>query len=115
MHVISQNRLKQFWRNHPNAEIGLRYWYKLTTQHRWQSFNDVRKGASPEFDSGACVARKTFPSADLVKNFVVFNIGGNNFRLITYIDFKRNKLFIRSVLTHAEYDKEDWKKDDWYQ
>lgn len=100
MYVISQNRLKQFWCNHPNAEMSLRYWYKLTTQHRWQNFNDVRQ---------------TFPSADLVKNFVVFNIGGNNFRLITYIDFKWNKVFIRSVLTHAEYDKEDWKKDDWYQ
>ncbi len=99
MHVISQNRLRQFWRNHPNAEVSLRYWYKLATQHRWQNFNDVRQ---------------TFPSADLVKNFVVFNIGGNNFRLITYIDFKRNKVFIRSVLTHAEYNKEDWKKDDWY-
>ncbi len=53
MHVISQNRLKQFWRNHPNAETSLRYWYKLTTQHRWQSLNDIRQ---------------TFPTADLVKN-----------------------------------------------
>ncbi|MGL4883902.1 MAG: type II toxin-antitoxin system HigB family toxin [Waterburya sp.] len=100
MHVISQTKLKQFWRNHPNAETSLRYWYKLTTQHRWQDFNDVRQ---------------TFPSADVVKNFVVFDIGGNNFRLITYIDFKQHKVFIRSILTHAEYDKEKWKKDDWYQ
>lgn len=100
MHVISQTRLKQFWRNHPTAEASLRYWYKLTTQHRWQSFSDV------------C---QTFPRADKVKNFVVFDIGGNNFRLITYIDFKQSKVFIRNVLTHAEYDKENWKKDDWYQ
>ncbi|MGB5711213.1 MAG: type II toxin-antitoxin system HigB family toxin, partial [Waterburya sp.] len=40
---------------------------------------------------------------------------GNNFRLITYVDFRHQKVFIRSVLTHAEYDKNDWKKDDWYQ
>ena len=100
MHVISMKKLKQFWLNHPNAEVSLRYWYKLTTQHKWQSFNDI------------C---QTFPSASQVKNFVVFNIGGNNFRLITYIDYQSNKVFIREVLTHAEYDKEYWKKDNWYQ
>ncbi len=100
MHVISLTKLKQFWRIHPTAETSLRSWYKLTSVHRWQSFNDVRQ---------------VFPSADKVKNFVVFDIGGNNFRLITYVDFKHQKVFIRSVLTHAEYDKDDWKKDDWYQ
>ncbi len=100
MHVISIRKLKQFWLNHPTSEGSLRYWYKTTTQHRWLCFNDV------------C---KTFPSVDKVKNFVVFNIGGNNFRLITYIDYQRNKVFIRDVLTHAEYDKDNWKKDDWYQ
>lgn len=46
---------------------------------------------------------------------VVFNIGGNNFRLIAYVDYKQGKVFIRAVLTHAEYDKDDWKKDEWYQ
>ena len=100
MHVISLRKLKQFWQSHKNAEVSLRYWYKLTVAHKWQCFNDIVQ---------------TFPSADKVKNFVVFNIGGNNFRLITYIDYIQGKVFIRSVLTHAEYDKENWKKDDWYQ
>ncbi len=100
MHVISLTKLKQFWRNNPNAEAGLQYWYKLTCQHQWQSFNDLRQ---------------TFPSADFVNNFIVFDIGGNNFRLITYINFKQSKVFIRHILTHGEYDKENWKKDDWYQ
>lgn len=100
MHVISLKKLKQFWQSHPTAEVSLRYWYKLTTVHEWHCFNDIVQ---------------TFPSADRVKNFVVFNIGGNNFRLITYIDYDRNKVFIREILTHAEYDKEKWKKDDWYQ
>ncbi|MDJ0689803.1 MAG: type II toxin-antitoxin system HigB family toxin [Xenococcaceae cyanobacterium MO_188.B32] len=100
MHVVSQSKLKQFWRNHPNSEASLRFWYKLTTQNQWQNLS---------------VLRQIFPSADLVKNFIVFNIGGNNFRLITYIDFQQNKVFIRHILTHAEYNKEDWKKDDWYQ
>ena len=100
MHVISIKRLRQFWFNHPKAEVSLRYWYKITTQHQWKCFNDI------------C---QTFSSASKVKNFVVFNIGGNNFRLITYVDYRQNKVFIRKVLTHAEYDREDWKTDDWYQ
>lgn len=100
MHVISLSKLKQFWQKHPNSAAGLQYWYKLTTVHKWQSFNEVRQ---------------TFPSADLVGNFLVFNICGNDYRLITYIDFKFSKVFIRDVLTHAEYDKENWKKDTWYE
>ncbi len=100
MHVISLKKLRQFWQSHPTAEASLRYWYKLTTVDKWQCFNDIVQ---------------TFPSADRVKNFVVFNIGGNNFRLITYIDYDQSKVFIRDVSTHAEYDKENWKKDDWSQ
>ena len=102
MHVISFRKLKQFWQSHPTAEVSLRYWYKLTVAHKWQCFNDVLQ---------------TFPSADKVKNFVVFNIGGNNFKyLITYLDYnqKRKNMFIRNVLTHAEYDKETPKRS-WYQ
>ncbi|WP_414529831.1 type II toxin-antitoxin system HigB family toxin [Nodularia chucula] len=57
--------------------------------------------------------RQTFSSADQVGNFTVFNIGGNNYRLITLVDYKFQKVFIRHVLTHAEYDKEDWKNDPW--
>ncbi|ELS04575.1 hypothetical protein Xen7305DRAFT_00043100 [Xenococcus sp. PCC 7305] len=99
MHIISIKKLRLFWLKHPNAEVSLRYWYKLTAQHRWKNFNDI------------C---QTFPSASQVRNFVVFNIGGNNFRLISYIDYQNNKVFIRAVLTHAEYDREYWKKDEWY-
>ena len=100
MHIISFRKLKQFWFNHPNAEVSLRFWYKIAKKHRWQCFNDV------------C---QSFSSVDKIKNLVVFNIGGNKFRLITYIDYERGKVFIREVLTHAEYDKDDWKKDDWYE
>ena len=58
--------------------------------------------------------RQTFPSADLVGNFIVFNVGGNKFWLITYLDFESQLAFIRAVLTHSEYDKENWKNDSWY-
>ena len=42
-------------------------------------------------------------------------ISGNNYRLITYIDYDYQLVFIRTVLTHAEYDKENWKNDDWFE
>jgi len=54
--------------------------------------------------------REIFPSADMVDNLVIFNIAGNKYRLIAAIHFNRQKLYIRDVLTHAEYDKERWKK-----
>lgn len=99
MHITTHSRLKQFWQKHPTSEPGLRYWYKLTIESRWKNFNEIRQ---------------TFPSADSVSNFTVFNIGGNEYRLIVYIDYEYGKVFIRNILTHADYNKEDWKKDNWY-
>jgi mRNA interferase HigB len=43
-----------------------------------------------------------------------FNIGGNKYRLITYINYQEKLVFIRDILTHTEYDKENWKNDDWF-
>lgn len=99
MHIISQTALKKFWENNPNAKTGLRFWYKITSQSQWQHFNDVRL---------------TFPTADLVGQLTVFNICGNNYRLITKINFSTGKVYIRAVLTHLEYDKNKWKKDSWF-
>lgn len=53
--------------------------------------------------------RTTFPSADHVDQFTVFNIGGNKFRLIAAIHYNRKKVYIRHVLTHAEYDRGSWR------
>lgn len=100
MRVISRRALREFWEIHANAQTGLLLWYQRITEGNYQSFNDLRK---------------VFLSADLVGNFTVFNISGNNFRLITYIDYSYQLTFIRDVLTHAEYDKENWKNDDWFE
>lgn len=99
MHIITRVRLKEFWEKHPNAEISLRLWYKLTSLAQWQNFVELRQ---------------IFPSADQVENLTVFNIGGNNYRLITLVDYEYKKVFIRHVLTHAEYDKQNWKNDEWF-
>jgi mRNA interferase HigB len=54
--------------------------------------------------------RETFASADYVDGLTVFNIGGNKYRLIASIHYNRRKVYIRNVLTHAEYDRETWKR-----
>lgn len=100
MHIISLSRLKEFWKKHPDSEGSLQRWYKQTKHARWQSFSELRQ---------------SFGSADQVDKLTVFNIGGNKYRLVTYIDYKKPKVYIRHVLTHAEYDKGHWKKDSWNQ
>jgi mRNA interferase HigB len=55
----------------------------------------------------------SWPSADQVGSLTVFNIGGNNYRLVTFIDYRYRKVFIRAILTHAAYTKEGWKHDAW--
>lgn len=99
MRVISRKALREFWEIHAAAQTGLLLWYQRITEGNFQTFNDLRQ---------------VFPSADRVNNFTVFNISGNNFRLITYIDHAYQLIFIRAVLTHAEYDKENWKSDNWF-
>lgn len=98
MHIISYSRLKSFYLEHPDAETSLQAWYKVTSKIRWNNFAEIRQ---------------LYSSADQVGTLTVFNIGGNKYRLITYIDYKTQKIFIRSVLTHAEYDKGHWKNDPW--
>ncbi|MBW4621887.1 MAG: type II toxin-antitoxin system HigB family toxin [Cyanosarcina radialis HA8281-LM2] len=100
MRIISRRTLREFWEKHSTAKPGLLLWCERISAADFLSFNDLRN---------------IFPSADLVGNFTVFNIGGNNYRLITYIDYEYQIVFIRAVLTHAEYDKENWKNDNWFE
>jgi mRNA interferase HigB len=93
-------RLKDFWVSHPDAEVPLRAWFQIATRATWRSLEDLHQ---------------THPSADLVKRLTVFNIGGNDFRLIVRVEYQRQEIYIRHVLTHAEYDKEEWKRDPWFQ
>ena len=96
MHVISRSRLVDFWMGHADAEAPLRTWYRIARLADWWHWGDLAR---------------SFPSADLVGKLVVFNVGGNRFRLIAYVDYAHKKVFVRSVLTHAQYSKESWKTD----
>lgn len=92
-------RLREFWERHADAERPLRSWYTQVSRAQWRNFADVRRD---------------FSSADQVERLTVFNIRGNHYRLIVRIEFERQQIYIRSVLTHVEYDQEKWKDDDWY-
>jgi len=96
MRIISDSRLRATSAQYPNAQPSVRAWIKITKLANWQSLNDTRQ---------------TFPSADQMSKLTVFNIAGNNYRLITLIDYQQSKVFIRYFLTHAEYDKGKWKYD----
>ena len=95
MHVISRKRLLEASEDHADLGVPLDVWYRLAKRARWKNLFEVRQ---------------TFPTADGVGRFTVFNIKGNSFRLITEINYQTGRIFIRSVLTHAEYSKEGWKK-----
>ncbi|MCI0490220.1 MAG: type II toxin-antitoxin system HigB family toxin [Blastocatellia bacterium] len=96
MRILSKKALREFWEKHPDAEKPLRYWYDVTKKADWNNFSDVRRD---------------FRSADVVGDCVVFDIGGNKYRLITKIDYKYKTVYIRFVLTHKDYDKGGWKND----
>lgn len=95
MHVISRRRLNEFAEKHPNTLTSLRHWYRLMKGGRFQSFVTLRN---------------TFPHADQVGKLTVFNVGGNKVRLIAAIHYNRQKVYIRAILTHDEYDKGKWKE-----
>jgi len=94
MHVISKKKLREFWERLPKARAQLEAWYQVARRAEWATVADVRQ---------------TFGTADRVGRLMVFDIGGNKYRLIAAIHFNRGKLYVRHVLTHIEYDEGKWK------
>jgi mRNA interferase HigB len=95
MHVIAKPALIEFWAKYPDAETPLKAWFSIMKREKFTGFVDLRA---------------TFGSADYVNGLTVFDIGGNKYRLIASIHYDRQKVYIRAVLTHAEYDRNDWKR-----
>ena len=98
MHVISKRHLREFWRDpkHPRAEEPMSDWFDVVVKVEWHRFADVKM---------------IFNSADKVGSKTVFDLGGNHYRIITFIDFEGQRVFIRAVLDHKEYDQQNWRKD----
>ena len=94
MHIITRKRLNEFAEKHPTSKAALQHWYRHIKSSKLQTFAELRAA---------------FPHADQVGKLTVFNIGGNSFRLIAAIHYNRQKVYIRAVLTHDEYDQGKWK------
>jgi mRNA interferase HigB len=95
LHIISRKRLLEAAEEHRDLGEPLDVWYRVVKKAEWKNLMEVRR---------------TFPSADAVEEFTVFNIKGNAYRLITEINYQTGRIFLRRVLTHAEYSKGGWKK-----
>jgi mRNA interferase HigB len=94
MHIISRKRLVLFVKVHADSETSLDTWYRTSKTAQWQNLVELREA---------------YPSADSVDIYTVFNIKGNRYRLIAEINYRSGIIFVRDILTHAEYDKEEWK------
>jgi mRNA interferase HigB len=99
MHIISRKKILEFAEIHADAADSLDAWYRVAKSAEWVNLVDVRE---------------TYPAADIVGNFTVFNIKGNDYRLITSIVYVTQRIYIKYILTHAEYDKDKWKDDPYY-
>jgi mRNA interferase HigB len=94
MHVVSQKAIRIFCEEHPHARNAMDHWYRVAKRATWASFAEVKL---------------SFNTADFVTPYVVFDIGGNKYRLIAEINFSRMVLFIRGIMTHKDYVKGVWK------
>ena len=95
MRIAGEDRIVQFARNYPNTRSALNRWVSVVEAADWKSPADMKK---------------TFRSADLVGDQVVFNAGGNKCRLIALLHYRSRYGLVQQVLTHPEYDQGDWKQ-----
>lgn len=100
MHVVSIKALRSFWIIHGDAERPLRQWFKTVEGTQWANFAEVRE---------------TFRSADTARvlsghTVVVFDVGGNKYRLIAAVHYNAARVFVLRVMTHSEYSSDAWKR-----
>ena len=101
MRIIAEGTVREWAAKHAQAATSLRQWVRVVRPVEWDSFAELRR---------------TFPSADLVtvksgRKAVVFNVGGNEFRLVCAVHFNMGMVFALRFLTHAEYSKDTWKNE----
>lgn len=93
MHIVSLKTLRLFWEKHPDAEQPLRAWYLIAKRARWRTPSDIKA----DYGTASIIGN----------NRVVFNIKGNDYRLVVLAAYHKGRLFIRFVGTHADYDRID--------
>lgn len=91
--IIARRTIREFWEKHPESKDYLETWYETAKGAEWNSPGEIK-----EF----------YATISILKNSrVVFNIKGNDFRLVAKINYERQWLFIRFIGTHREYDQID--------
>jgi mRNA interferase HigB len=91
--IVSRKAIREAAARHGEWGASLNAWYKITKDADWKNFAEVRNSWS---------------NSDVVGGFVVFDIGHNKCRLIATIKYKWRMVYIRRILSHAEYDREEW-------
>ena len=94
MQIIARRTLRQFWEKHPRAAGPLKAWFALVSHADWRGPSDVRAmfGNAVDF---------------VADNRVIFDIGGNKYRLITHVAYGFGRVLVKFVGTHTEYDRID--------
>ena len=91
MRIVTYRRIKEFTEKHTDSKIALQEWYFKTSKANWNNFADIKR---------------TFNHVDFAGNKrVIFNIKGNQYRLVAIVIFASKKIYLRFIGTHAEYDK----------
>lgn len=91
MKIISFKQLREFYEKDPKSEPAIKEWYKKAEKAHWNNFSDIKK---------------TFNSVDSVGNMrCVFNVKGNEYRIVAKVFFTIKSIYIRFIGTHKEYDK----------
>ena len=93
MRVVAISTLRAFWLNHPDAQTPLQAWYAVASRAQWKSPSDIK------------IAYRN--ASFTANNRVVFNIKGNDYRLVVLVRYEKGLLFVKFVGTHAQYDKID--------
>ena len=100
MQVIARRTLKEFWERHPQAEGSCRAWFAVASKARWNGPNDLK--------------RRFGTTVDFVgDNRVIFDLGGNKYRLIVHVSYGFGRILIKFIGTHAEYDRVDPETVSW--
>ncbi len=94
MRIISRKPLREFLEKEKQARIPLDNWYRIALKATWRNLAEVKTDYS---------------SAELVGKYIIFNIGGNKYRLAVKIEFLKQSIYIKHVLTHKQYDKISFK------
>jgi len=93
LRVLAKKILRAFWEEHPDTEQQLKSWYQEALKGSWPNPNHVSK---------------KYPNARILpSNRVIFNIKGNQYRLVVRVNYKYKMVYVRFIGSHADYDKID--------